>query len=56
MRVGNVLELTADACGRALLMALLVFLPAVPARGAATPPALSSAQTESPGVQEEFHP
>jgi hypothetical protein len=28
MRVGNVLELTADASGRALLMALLVFLPA----------------------------
>jgi hypothetical protein len=28
MRVGNVLELTADACGRALLMALLVALPA----------------------------
>jgi hypothetical protein len=27
MRVGNVLELTADACGRALLMALLVALP-----------------------------
>ena len=28
MRVGNVLELTGDACGRALLMALLVALPA----------------------------
>jgi hypothetical protein len=28
MRVGNVLELTADASGRALLMALLVYLPA----------------------------
>lgn len=27
MRVGNVLELTADACGRAFLMALLVALP-----------------------------
>jgi hypothetical protein len=36
MRVGNVLELTADACGRALLMALLVFLPAVRARSAIT--------------------
>lgn len=32
MRVGNVLELTGDACGRALLMALLVSLPA--SRGA----------------------
>jgi hypothetical protein len=32
MRVGNVLELTADASGRALLMALLVFLPASPKR------------------------
>jgi hypothetical protein len=30
MRVGNVLELTADASGRALLMALLVFLPVSP--------------------------
>jgi len=29
MRVGNVLELTGDACGRALLMALLVALPAI---------------------------
>ena len=27
MRVGNILELTGDACGRALLMALLVALP-----------------------------
>jgi hypothetical protein len=33
MRVGNVLELTADASGRALLMALLVFLPASHKRG-----------------------
>jgi hypothetical protein len=32
MRVGNVLELTADASGRALLMALLVYLPASPKR------------------------
>lgn len=31
MRVGNVLELTGDACGRALLMALLVALPSIPA-------------------------
>lgn len=31
MRVGNVLELTGDACGRALLMALLVALPALQA-------------------------
>lgn len=29
MRVGNVLELTGDACGRALLMALLVALPTI---------------------------
>ncbi|HET8846016.1 MAG TPA: hypothetical protein VFN35_31420, partial [Ktedonobacteraceae bacterium] len=27
MRVGNVLELTGDACGRALLMTILVALP-----------------------------
>ncbi len=32
MRVGNVLELTGDACGRALLMALLVALPALQIR------------------------
>lgn len=32
MRVGNLLELTADACARALLMALLVVLPALQAR------------------------
>ena len=32
MRVGNVLELTGDACGRALLMALLVALPALQLR------------------------
>ncbi|EFH82535.1 hypothetical protein [Ktedonobacter racemifer] len=31
MRVGNVLELTGDACGRALLMALLVVLPSLQA-------------------------
>ncbi len=31
MRVGNVLELTGDACGRALLMALLVALPSIQA-------------------------
>jgi hypothetical protein len=43
MRVGNVLELTADACGRALLMALLVFLPAVRARVALTQQALEGA-------------
>jgi hypothetical protein len=54
MRVGNVLELTADACGRALLIALLVFLPAVAARGAATPPALSGAPTDAHGGQEEL--
>lgn len=35
MRVGNVLELTADACGRALLMALLVALPSPLASGSA---------------------
>ncbi len=29
MRVGNLLELTGDACGRALLMALLVALPSI---------------------------
>jgi hypothetical protein len=56
MRVGNVLELTADACGRALLIALLVFLPAVAARGAATPPALSGAPTDAHGGQEELLP
>lgn len=32
MRVGNLLELTVDACGCALLMALLVVLPALHAR------------------------
>jgi len=32
MRVGNVLELTGDACGRALLMALLVALPPLQTR------------------------
>ena len=32
MRVGNVLELTCDACGRALLMALLVALPRLQTR------------------------
>ena len=32
MRVGNILELTGDACGRALLMALLVALPSLPVR------------------------
>lgn len=35
MRVGNVLELTGDACGRALLMALLVALPPIQANIAA---------------------
>lgn len=35
MRVGNLLELTGDACGRALLMALLVALPSIQARIAA---------------------
>jgi hypothetical protein len=35
MRVGNVLELTGDACGRALLMALLVALPPLQANIAA---------------------
>jgi hypothetical protein len=35
MRVGNVLELTGDACGRALLMALLVVLPPIRAQIAA---------------------
>jgi hypothetical protein len=35
MRVGNVLELTGDACGRALLMALLVALPPLKANIAA---------------------
>jgi hypothetical protein len=38
MRVGNVLELTADACGRALLMALLVALPSRPANEPAKQP------------------
>lgn len=32
MRVGNLLELTGDACGRALLMVLLVALPPIQAR------------------------
>lgn len=36
MRVGNVLELTGDACGRALLMALLVALPPLSVRRAAS--------------------
>jgi hypothetical protein len=43
MRVGNVLELTADACGRALLIALLVALPASRRQGVDTQQALSSA-------------
>jgi len=38
MRVGNLLELTADACGRALLMALLVALPALQARKISSSP------------------
>lgn len=38
MRVGNVLELTGDACGRALLMALLVALPAIRTSFAARKP------------------
>ncbi len=42
MRVGNVLELTGDACGRALLMALLVALPPLHARLAARPQELTS--------------
>jgi hypothetical protein len=37
MRVGNVLELSGDACGRALLMALLVALPASREQKAAEP-------------------
>ena len=35
MRVGNVLELTGDACGRAFLMALLVALPSIQTNTAA---------------------
>jgi hypothetical protein len=56
MRVGNVLELTADACGRALLMALLVALPPVGKHAVGKQQTLSSAHSGSEGVQEGFPP
>jgi hypothetical protein len=43
MRVGNVLELTGDACGRALLMALLVALPPLQANTSTRQPRAAEA-------------